>query len=93
MDTESADNDDLSRLREQVTAIDLEIVEAVNRRIEVVSRIWALKSERGLGEVDPERERWLHEHLADANRGPLSPDGLREIYAALLDLTKREVSR
>jgi hypothetical protein len=30
--------------------------------------------------------------LARANRGPLSQDGLEEIYTAILDLTKREVS-
>jgi len=31
------------------------------------------------------------QYLARANRGPLSPDGLRQIFEALLDLTKREV--
>ena len=31
--------------------------------------------------------------LARANRGPLSAEGLREIYVELLDLTKREVAR
>ncbi len=92
MDTETTQTD-LEALRARVSEIDREIVEAINRRIEVVQRIWAHKSEHGLGKVDPERERWLHEHLAASNRGPLSADGLREIYAALLDLTKREVGR
>lgn len=91
MDTETAH--ELKALREQVSAIDVEIVEAINRRIEVVQRIWAHKAEHGLDQVDPERERWLAEHLAAANRGPLSPGGLAEIHAAVLDLTKREVGR
>jgi hypothetical protein len=30
--------------------------------------------------------------VSRSNRGPLSRDGLEEIYAAILDLTKREVS-
>jgi hypothetical protein len=30
--------------------------------------------------------------VSRSNRGPLSQDGLEEIYAAILDLTKREVS-
>ena len=94
MDTESfLDTDDLTGLREQATAIDREIVEAMNRRIGVVMRIWERKSANGLGKVDPERERWLQEHLAESNRGPLSAEGLREIHAAILDLTKREVER
>jgi chorismate mutase len=92
--TETSDtDDDLNSLRAQVTAIDREIVEAINRRLEAVSRVWEHKSAHGLDEIDPERERWLHEHLAACNRGPLSAAGLREIYAALLDLTKREVRR
>jgi chorismate mutase len=91
LDTDTAH--ELKALREQVSEIDREIVEAINRRIEVVRRIWAHKAEHGLGQVDPERERWLYEHLAASNRGPLSPEGLQEIYAAVLDLTKREVGR
>jgi chorismate mutase len=89
LDTETSES--LNALREQVAEIDREIVDAINRRIEVVQRIWAHKREHGLGEVDPERERWLHEHLEATNRGPLSTEGLRQIYAELLALTKREV--
>ncbi len=89
MDTDTAN--ELKDLREQVAAIDRELVETVNRRIELVRRIWAHKAEHGIGQLDPERERWLHKHLVAANRGPLSPEGLRVFYAAVLDLTKAEV--
>jgi chorismate mutase / prephenate dehydratase len=91
LDTDTAH--ELKALRDRVTAIDRELVETINRRIEIVQQIWAHKAEHGLGRVDPERERWLREHLAASNRGPLSPEGLEEIYAAVLDLTKREVGR
>ena len=30
--------------------------------------------------------------MSRANRGPLSQEGLEEIYQAVLDLTKKEVS-
>jgi hypothetical protein len=33
------------------------------------------------------------QYLARANRGPLSPEGLKEIFEEILDLTKREVDR
>ena len=89
MDTETGQS--LESLREQVAEVDRELVEALNRRIELVQRIWEHKREHGLGEVDPERERWLFDHLAAANRGPLSAEGLRRIYAEVLALTKREV--
>jgi len=47
----------------------------------------------GIPFVDPERERRLLDELASANRGPLSAEGLRELFCELLDLTKREVTR
>lgn len=52
-----------------------------------------MKTERKLDFLDPQRERWLFEHLGKTNGGPLSAGGLDELVAFLLDLTKREVSR
>jgi chorismate mutase len=88
----NADDPLIKELREQLAANDVRIVEALNTRLELVARLKRVKEERGLSFLDPAREEWLLEHLAQANRGPLSPQGLREIYAELLDLTKREVS-
>jgi len=89
----SADDPVLRGLREQIAEVDRTIVEAINTRLELVAQLKAHKDAHGIGFVDPERERWLQEHLARENRGPLSPEGLREIYERLLDLTKREVAR
>jgi hypothetical protein len=33
------------------------------------------------------------QYLSRANRGPLSAEGLHQIFEELLDLTKREVER
>ena len=41
--------------------------------------------------IDPDREEWMLQYLARANRGPLSAKGLEEIYKDILDLTKREL--
>jgi chorismate mutase len=83
----------IHQLREQISDTDRTIVEAINARLKLVARLKRYKESRGLGFVDPEREEWMLQYLARANRGPLSPEGLREIFAALLDLTKREVDR
>jgi chorismate mutase len=80
-------------LRERISDNDRAIVEAINRRLELVARLKAYKESRGVQFVDPAREDWLLRYLARANRGPLSSEGLQEIYAELLDLTKREVAR
>jgi chorismate mutase len=83
----------IRQLREQLSDNDVAIVEAVNARLKLVARLKRVKEERGIGFLDPAREEWMLQYLTRANRGPLSPDGLREIYTELLDLTKREVAR
>ncbi len=83
----------IRQLREQLSDNDVAIVEAVNARLKLVARLKRVKDERGIEFLDPAREEWMLQYLTRANRGPLSPDGLREIYTELLDLTKREVAR
>ena len=79
--------------REQLSDNDLAIVEAINTRLKLVARLKAHKQARGLDFVDHAREEWVLRYLLRANRGPLSDEGLQEIYAAIFDLTKREVTR
>jgi len=87
-------NDPLIRqLREQLSDNDVKIVEALNARLKLVAQLKRVKEQRGIGFLDPAREEWMLQFLTRANRGPLSPEGLREIYTELLDLTKREVAR
>ena len=88
------DNDPLIRqLREQISDADRTIIEAVNVRLKLVSRLKDYKESRGMSFVDPEREEWMLNYLTRANRGPLSAEGLQEIFSEVLDLTKREVGR
>jgi chorismate mutase len=83
----------IRQLREQISDADRKIVEAINARLKLVARLKAYKESRGLSFVDPEREEWMLNYLTRANRGPLSSEGLQEIFAEVLDLTKREVGR
>ena len=83
----------IRQLREQLSDNDVRIVEAINSRLKLVARLKRVKEERGIDFLDPAREEWMLQYLARANRGPLSSQGLREIYVELLDLTKREVAR
>ena len=88
-----ADDPTLAELRERVAEVDRAILAAVNARLELVHRIRTHKREQGLPLLDPERERWLLDHLEAENAGPLSREGLRELHAAILDLGKREAAR
>ena len=79
------------RLRGEISKVDRAILEVVNARLALVADLKRHKEEAGLPLHDPNRERQLVEELDGKNAGPLSADGLRELYAYLLDLTKREV--
>lgn len=86
------ENDDLAlRLREEITRVDLELLEAVNRRIELVQRLRERKLERGYPMVDGAREDWLVDRLVAANGGPISEDGVRRLAEQIIALVKAEV--
>ena len=82
----------IRQLREAISDNDRKLVDALNKRLELVGRLKSYKESRGIGFVDPEREEWMLSYLQRANRGPMSADGLREFFTRVLDLTKREVS-
>jgi len=90
----TAMNDPLiKQLRQQISDTDRSIVDAINARLRLVARLKSYKESRGIDFLDPEREEWMLQYLARANRGPLSQDGLKELFEEILDLTKREVQR
>jgi chorismate mutase/prephenate dehydratase len=91
MSASDADQDPVVRdYRGRIAAADLELLATVNRRIELVRALKEHKARAGHDFVDREQEQRLIDHLAGANPGPLSEDGLRALYQALLELVKRE---
>jgi chorismate mutase len=91
--TSPTDDPLIRQLREQISDTDRAIVDAINKRLQLVARLKSYKESRGVDFVDLQREEWMLSYLQRANRGPLTGDGLRELFAEILDLTKREVGR
>lgn len=80
------------KVRRELSDLDSALVELVNKRLRIVAQLKRYKDEHGIGFVDLAREEWMLQYLQRANRGPLTPQGLGELYHELLDLTKREVA-
>jgi chorismate mutase / prephenate dehydratase len=85
--------DEIERLREELARVDLGLLEGVNRRLRLVAELKRVKEERGIEFLDRAREEYMLGRLAGENAGPLSGEGVRELYTELLALTKRELGR
>jgi chorismate mutase len=83
----------VAQYRERLGSVDAEILDAVNRRVTLVSELHAHKRAQGYPMVDPERERRLIASLAGENPGPLSNERLAELYRLLLDICTGEAAR
>ncbi len=86
-----AEDPTVVRTRREISDLDRALVELVNKRLKLVAGLKRYKDEHGIGFVDLAREEWMLRYLQRANRGPLSEQGLAELYHSLLDLMKREV--
>ena len=81
------------QVRREISDLDRSLVELVNKRLRLVAKLKRYKEEHGIGFVDLAREQWMLQYLQRANRGPLSEEGLAELYHELLDLMKREATK
>jgi chorismate mutase / prephenate dehydratase len=81
------------QFRDQISDNDLKIIDAINKRIKLVAQLREYKVANGIEFVDPQREQWMLTFVSRANNGPISGEGLREIYDHIVSLTKAEVLR
>jgi chorismate mutase / prephenate dehydratase len=81
----------IDRLRDEIADVDRRLVATINARLALVKKMRRYKEERGIPFLDPAREEWMLQYLKRANTGPLSSDGLTEVYVHVLALTKAEL--
>ncbi len=75
---------EIEKLRRHIDAIDGEILDAINRRSEVVLEIARIKRNGNVKFYSPEREREVIERLLSLNKGPFPAEGLRSVYREIL---------
>ena len=78
--------------REKISDNDLKILEALNKRLALVKSLKDYKDAHGISFYDAAQEDWVVTYLSRANRGPLSNEGLREIYGLILQRIKQEAA-
>ncbi|WP_353661948.1 prephenate dehydratase [Hydrogenimonas sp. SS33] len=78
----------LDELRRAIDAIDDELLELLNRRIEVVQKVGELKHKTGSAIYRPEREKAIIERLVANNRGPLTPAAIEAIFVEIFAVAR-----
>src|SRR5699024_2590718 len=83
---------EMDKLREELDGINLEILELVNKRAELVQTIGGIRGKQSTRRYDPVRERDMLDKIVEHNDGPFE-DGkikhiFKEIFKAGLDIQK-----
>ena len=85
------------QLRNQLDEVNLEILEKINHRAQLVKEIGQLKEKQGVNRFDPVRERDMLDKITQANTGPFVASTIehifKEIFKAGLELQKDDHSK
>lgn len=75
---------DLALCREKIDTIDRQLLQLINERQRITLDVVRAKREAGLPVLDSGREDALLQKLSSINPGPLSEDGIRRIWLAII---------
>ncbi len=75
----------LARYRDQIDAIDRELLNLLNQRTRVVEEIGQVKQAVQMPVYEPKREQDVFRNVTENNSGPLSTDALQRIFERIID--------
>lgn len=75
----------LAKYREEIDAIDRELLETLNRRTRVVEEIGRVKQSVDLPIYEPKRENDVFRNVRANNHGPLDSEALQRIFERIID--------
>jgi chorismate mutase-like protein len=83
---------ELAGYRDQIDAVDRELLKLLNRRTLVVEEIGRVKREARLPIYEPKREDEVFRNVTEHNAGPLTEDAVKRIFERIID-EMRKVQR
>jgi len=75
----------LAKYRDEIDAIDRQLLDLLNRRTRVVEEIGRVKDSHGLPIYEPKREQDVFRNVTTHNSGPLTTDALERIFERIID--------
>ncbi|OIK11906.1 bifunctional 3-deoxy-7-phosphoheptulonate synthase/chorismate mutase [Bacillus sp. MUM 13] len=79
-------NKDLDALREKLDGVNLDLLQLINQRAELVQEIGRVKEKQGVNRYDPVRERKMLDLIEANNEGPLEAASLKHIFKEIFKL-------
>jgi chorismate mutase len=76
---------EISRWRDRIDEIDLELVKLLNERTQCAEEIGKIKLILGLDAYSPQREEEVKRNVTTANRGPLSFKAIQRLFERIID--------
>lgn len=81
--------DRMGALRQQIDALDVQIVRLLNERAECALGLGRLKERAGLETYQPEREIEVLAHARAVNGGPLDGSAITRLFERIIDENRR----
>jgi chorismate mutase len=75
--------------RRKIDLIDRKLLPLLNQRLCIALEIGKIKKQMGTRIYDPKREKEILEKLSLRNRGPLTEDDLKKIFAAIIKVCRQ----
>jgi chorismate mutase-like protein len=75
----------LEDCRRRIDAVDLMILELLNRRTAIVEEIGRIKQNLTLPIYEPKREDQVFENVTSNNKGPLAADAVHRVFERIID--------
>jgi chorismate mutase/prephenate dehydratase len=77
-------NTNIGVLRQAIDEIDEKIMELINQRLSLAKQVGDFKKQGGIQIIDSDREKEIMNRLLEKNNGPMSGNGLRNIFGAII---------
>jgi chorismate mutase len=79
----------LAGWREEIDALDTELLRLLNRRAAIAGEIAVIKVAKGLPAYDAKREEQVLERVLEKNAGPFDDESVRAIFRSIIHETRR----
>jgi chorismate mutase-like protein len=85
----SSNEKEIRKWRDQIDALDQELVKLLNRRTEYAIEIGKIKARDGIRIYDPLREGEVVRNVQSATSGPLDREAVQRLFERIIDETRR----